>query len=439
METRATALPEDASIGSAGDDHLALARESLKDLLDDPRVPDQVRGQLQNDYDGVRQMLDKLEHGHVHLAVFGRVGVGKSSLLNALLGERRFSTSPLHGETRTATLTHWVEERSGGVFLIDTPGIDEVGGEEREAVAMDAASRADLLMFVVEADLTAVEIAALRDLADARRPLLLVLNKVDRYSQEECRELAERLAERTEGLVARQNIIMASADPRTPDAIQSGEGQPASSVATDVESLRARLWSILETEGKTLAALNASLFAGRLSEALGRRIVAAKRNLAQRIVRTYCIAKGVAVAVNPVPVADLAAAALVDAGMVVHLSRVYGLPMTRREAGSLVSVIVTQMAALMGTVWAVHLVSSALKLGTGGMSVVLTAGAQGAVAYYSTYVVGQAAERYFAAGKSWGEAGPQAVMAEILESIDRDSVLRQARDDLKGHLKGARG
>ena len=36
-------------------------------------------------------------------------------------------------------------------------------------------------------------------------------------------------------------------------------------------------------------------------------------------------------------------------------------------------------------------------------------------------------------------SGPQAVMAEILESIDRDSVLRQARDDLKGHLKGARG
>ncbi|MDH3914734.1 MAG: GTP-binding protein [Chromatiales bacterium] len=426
-------------IGSAGDDHLAMARESLRDLLDDPRVPDQVRGQLQHDYDGVRQMLDKLEHGHVHLAVFGRVGVGKSSLLNALLGERRFSTSPLHGETRTATLTHWVEERSGGVFLIDTPGIDEVGGEEREAAAREAAARADLLMFVVEADLTAVEIGALRDLADARRPLLLVLNKVDRYSEEECRELLDRLAERTDGLIAANNIITVSADPRTAVGGRATRGQPPSPVAADVERLRTRLWNILETEGKTLAALNASLFAGRLSETLGRRIVKEKRRLAQRIVRTYCIAKGVAVAVNPVPVADLAAAALVDAGMVVHLSRVYGLPMTRREAGSLVTVIVTQMAALMGTVWAVHLVSSALKLGTGGMSVVLTAGAQGAVAYYSTYIVGQAAERYFAAGKSWGDAGPRAVMAEILESIDRDSILRQARDDLKGHLTGARG
>jgi uncharacterized protein (DUF697 family) len=135
---------------------------------------------------------------------------------------------------------------------------------------------------------------------------------------------------------------------------------------------------------------------------------------------------------------DLLAAAAIDAGMVVHLSRLYGMPLTRREAGSLISVVVTQMAALMGTVWAVHLVSSALKLGTGGMSVMLTAGAQGAVAYYGTYVVGRAAERYFALGKSWGDGGPQLVIEEILESIDRDSLLKQAKADIRSRLSEAR-
>jgi hypothetical protein len=95
------------------------------------------------------------------------------------------------------------------------------------------------------------------------------------------------------------------------------------------------------------------------------------------------------------------------------------------------------MAALMGTVWATHVLSSALKLGTGGVSVMLTAGAQGAVAWYSTYVVGRAAERYFAQGKSWGDGGPQLVIREILESVDRDSVLRQARSELRSRL--ARG
>jgi hypothetical protein len=46
----------------AGDVHLALARESLKELLQDTRVPAQVRAQLARDYDEVRDMLEKLEH-----------------------------------------------------------------------------------------------------------------------------------------------------------------------------------------------------------------------------------------------------------------------------------------------------------------------------------------------------------------------------------------
>ena len=425
-----------------GDSHVALARESLTALLDDERVPATVRAQLADDYADVRNMLDKLENGHVHIAAFGRVGVGKSSVLNALLGEPRFSTSPLHGETREAGLASWHSEKSGGVYLVDTPGIDEVGGEEREIAAREAAARSDLLVFVADGDLAAPEIEALRELVSMGRPVLLALNKCDRYTADEVHELVERLGERTADLIDPGNIIAVAADPRSAaGAVRHADGADSAEsgeVVPDVDSLRERLWSILEEEGKTLAAMNASLFAGHLSDAVGLKVVEARRNLAESLVRTYCIAKGVGVAINPIPVMDLLAAAAIDAGMVVHLSRLYGMPLTRREAGSLISVVVTQMAALMGTVWAVHLVSSALKLGTGGMSVMLTAGAQGAVAYYGTYVVGRAAERYFALGKSWGDGGPQLVIEEILESIDRDSLLKQAKADIRSRLSEAR-
>ena len=142
-----------------------------------------------------------------------------------------------------------------------------------------------------------------------------------------------------------------------------------------------------------------------------------------------------AVALNPIPVADLVAAAAVDVSMIVHLSHVCGLPLTRNEAGSLIKTIGGQMALLMGTVWTIHFVSSALKLGSWGLSSIITGGAQGAVAYYSTWVVGQAAERYLAQGKSWGEGGPKHVVREILDSLDRDSILRQAREDIRARLQ----
>jgi uncharacterized protein (DUF697 family) len=160
----------------------------------------------------------------------------------------------------------------------------------------------------------------------------------------------------------------------------------------------------------------------------------ARQELGDRLVRTYCVGKGIAVALNPVPVADLFAAAFIDVGMVVHLSRVYDLPLSRKEAGSIVRVIVAESAALMTTVWALHLVSSGLKVGTLGLSTVLTAGAQGAIAYYSTYLVGQAAGKYLAEGKSWGEGGPKKVVKEILDSLDRDTVLSDARREIQVRL-----
>ena len=384
-------------------------------------------------------MLDKLEHGHIHIAVFGRVSVGKSALVNALLGEERFATSPLHGETKDAQFGHWAEFRDGNVFLIDTPGINEVAGEGRERLAHAVAERADLVLFVADGDLTEPELAALRVLAEAQRPVLLVLNKADRYSAAEQAALLVAIDRHVGDLVHPQNRVTAAAKPREQLVIRVDElGEETEELRQpppDIAALKERLWLVLEQEGKTLAALNASLFAGSLSRQVAERVLAARRTLGERVIRTWCIAKGVAVALNPVPVADLLAAAVVDVSMVVHLSRVYGLPLSRTEAGGLVKTIGGQMLLLMGTVWAMHFVSSALKLGTSGLSAVITGGAQGAVAYYSTYIVGQAAERYLANGKSWGEGGPKLVVREILDSLDRDSILEQAKADIRARLR----
>ncbi len=424
---------------TAGDSHLALARESLRELLADERVPEEVRSSLADDYREVQTMLDKLEHGHIHIAVFGRVSVGKSALVNALLGQAVFSTSPLHGETRTVQQGQWHEFQDGNVFLIDTPGINEVDGEGREQLAKDVANRSDLVLFVVDGDLTHIELQALRALAKQERPLILVLNKIDRYNQHEREVLGNVLLERTRGLINPANLVFAAAQPvpqwviRVDEAGNEVEQQRQS--PPDIAELKARLWKVIEAEGKTLAALNASLFAGELSDQVADRVLDARRTLGDRVIRTWCIAKGVAVAINPVPVADLVAAAVVDVTMVVHLSKAYGLPLSRNEAGSLVKTIGAQMLLLMGTVWAVHLVSTALKLGTGGLSAAVTGAAQGAVAYYSTYVVGRAAERYLANGKSWGDAGPKLAVREILDSLDRDSIIDQAKKDIRQRLR----
>jgi GTP-binding protein Era len=427
-----------AALADSGQAHLDLALESLQELLQDKRVPEQVRQSLADEYGEIQDMLERLQQGQIHIAAFGRVSVGKSALLNALLGRNEFSTSPLHGETKTARKGQWQEVSVGNIYLIDTPGINEIEGEARERLATEVAARSELVLFVVDGDLTRSEVDALRTISSAHRPVILVLNKQDRYSTDEIRDLLESLQRHSAGLVDPTNIVTASAQPPEQLVIrvdeQGNETESTRKPAPQIDAVKTRLWDILQAEGKTLSALNASLFAGQLSDQVGSKIIEARRALGQKVIHTYCTAKGVAVAFNPVPVTDLVAAAVVDVSMVVHLSRLFGLPLSKSEAGTLVKTIGAQMLLLMGTVWAVHFVSSMLKLGSSGLSALVTGGAQGAVAYYSTYVVGQAAEQYLAQGKSWGDGGPKYVVRKIIDNLDRDSILQQARLDIRKQL-----
>jgi GTP-binding protein Era len=425
-------------VGDDGAGHLSLARESLRDLINDARLPDGVRDSLAHDYEAVQSMLDKLDHGHLHLSVLGRVSTGKSSLLNALIGDERFSVSPVHGETKHSSIQAWSELEAGGVFLIDTPGLDEAGGEDREALAKEVAGRSDLVIFVIDGDITDTELDALKVAISAGRPILIALNKSDLYTGSEREALLRSVRQKTDGIISPDNVLSVAAQPRSQVVLETddagNERESRRQREPDIDELRLKLWEILDAEGKTLAALNASLFASDLSDQVGRRILAARRELGERLVRTYCVAKGIAVAFNPVPVADLFAAAFIDVGMVVHLSKVYDLPLNQKEAGSIIKVIMAESAALMGTVWALHFVSSALKVGTIGLSTILTAGAQGSIAYYSTYLVGQAAAEYLAEGKSWGDGGPKQVVKQILDSLDRDTVLRDAKREIQARL-----
>ena len=112
------------------------------------------------------------------------------------------------------------------------------------------------------------------------------------------------------------------------------------------------------------------------------------------------------VAVNPVPIADLLAAAGTDIAMVIHLGEVYGFSLSRREASKLLLTISAQLLALMSAYWGMNLVSSALKTVSAGLSTALTAAAQGSLAWYATYLTGKMAETWFSKGKSWGKNRP---------------------------------
>jgi predicted GTPase len=83
------------------------AHDALRDLVTNLDLTPQEQAGLESEIEDLAALLDKLEHTCVQIAAFGMVGRGKSSVLNALLGEPVFETGALHGVTRNSQQASW--------------------------------------------------------------------------------------------------------------------------------------------------------------------------------------------------------------------------------------------------------------------------------------------------------------------------------------------
>ena len=76
--------------------------------------------------------------------------------------------------------------------ITDMPGTGEADGH-LDQVATDEAKRAHIVVYVTDGDINRAQHAALQDLIELQKPLILVLNKTDRYSRSETAQLSARL------------------------------------------------------------------------------------------------------------------------------------------------------------------------------------------------------------------------------------------------------
>ncbi|MEL6868177.1 MAG: GTPase [Pseudomonadota bacterium] len=129
------------------------------------------------------------------IALFGEVSTGKTSLAKALLPDADVVISPLAGSTTDVARYAWQATTGATITLADLPGLDAVG-KALDATMMDEARRAHAVVFVTDGDLTRQQLEALQSLTRIGKPLIVTLNKADRYSAEEQAALLVRLQER---------------------------------------------------------------------------------------------------------------------------------------------------------------------------------------------------------------------------------------------------
>ncbi|MFO1352624.1 MAG: GTPase [Gammaproteobacteria bacterium] len=134
--------------------------------------------------------------GDVYVAMFGDISTGKSSLIGALLPGAAVEASAAGGTTRAVRHYTWKTTAGDQLILADAPGRHEADasllGEEARAEAL----RAHVIVYVCEGDLSRAQYEDVRELMALQRPLLVAVNKSDRYDEAERDLVKARLEER---------------------------------------------------------------------------------------------------------------------------------------------------------------------------------------------------------------------------------------------------
>lgn len=440
--------------------HLNRARASLRQALSwygnlrKPGSPSnsQLAGLVKPELEVLTSTLNKLDYNVIRIAAFGLVSRGKSTVLNALLGQKILQTGPLHGVTQYPRSIRWNPSSKVQVELIDTPGLDEIEGEDRAEIARQVVRQADLILFVVSGDIVRTEYQPLCELRQAQKPLILVFNKIDLYPDIDKEAIYKNL--RSLGAANPQakplqpdEIVMVAAEPTPIEVrVEWPDGNVTYEWETpppQIDELKQTILKILNREGRSLLALNALIQARDAESSIAQKTIDLRQQQAENLIWQFTKYKALAVGLNPIAFLDILGGTVADLALIRSLSRLYGLPITGYEAGKILKTILLSSGGLL-----LGQLGSSLLLGLGKSTAAIASGenptnvtayagtaiAQASIAGYGAYTVGKAAQIYLEKGCTWGQLGASTVIQEILSEVEPNTIMYRLRQELGGYF-----
>lgn len=373
-----------------------------------------------------RQIEADLQRGEIKVVVFGTGSAGKTSLVNALVGEIVGETNPIMGTT-TQGETYSLKLQGIGreILIIDTPGILEAGvaGTEREKIAKQLATEADLLVFTVDNDLRQSEYEPLKTLAEIGKRSLLVFNKIDLYTDEDRETILGRLKERVKPFIPTSDVTAVCANPQ-PVQLATGE---IIDPPVEILPLIKRLVAVLRAEGEDLIADNILLQSHRLGEEARAIVENQRRRESDKIIDRYQWISAGVIAVTPVPVVDMLATAAVNAQMVIEIGRIYNIELDLEQGKELALSLGKTLVSLGVVKGAVDILGRALQFHFA--TYIVGKAIQAVSAAYLTRIAGKSFIEYFRRNLDWGDGGITEVVQRQFQLSRRDEFVKSFVQD----------
>ncbi len=276
----------------------------------------------------VRQELAELQRrrhsGEIHIVLFGEISTGKSTLVRALLPDARTLSDVRGGTTRTLRRFEWHSPGDDRLTITDMPGTAEADGE-LDKLAIDEAQRAHIVIYVVDSDLNRRQHQGLLALLQLNKPLILVLNKSDRYSPKEIDQLATR-ADKLIAEHAQASFVQVSAGTsrhiirRLPDGSEHEETQ---NIPPRVDALANALQKLIDGNQALLDNLRDSATFVLVNRHIDAAISDMRREKADKLVDAYAMKAVVGALAAITPGSDLIIQGWLGTQLVKELGELY--------------------------------------------------------------------------------------------------------------------
>ena len=248
------------------------------------------------------QQLFRLKEAKFRIGVYGKSGVGKSSILNSLLKKNRFKTDIINGTTREiqeeeCTLN---DQKINSIVLLDCPGFDYCNIKSTDKIHSHM-NHSDLILFVVSGDLNRNEVSEISSLIKDGKKIIIVFNKIDLLKKNELKEIIENI-----------NFKLPK-DLNIP-------------IITNYENnLENYLRKIINQYGEIMLIFNSLQLADKLFLRIKEQRLKRRKKLAQSTIGKFSTIKASAVALNPFILFDVAGSFALDTALISELSKIYGL------------------------------------------------------------------------------------------------------------------
>lgn len=286
----------------------------------------------------IAELQERRTAGNAHIAFFGDISTGKSSLIKALLPEAGVEINLRGGSTREIREYTWQTLAGDHLLLTDLPGRNEAEGS-LDVTARDEAIRAHIVVYVTDSDLSRTQFQDLQELVAFGKPLLIAINKRDQYTAEEQAQLAQRIRSRFDSAQR-----TGTAEPPKVLFIQSGGTEEIVRVypdgreetvqrprKTDVSALATHLQTEIDQRLESLTQQRDISVLNLVQEKLDTTREDYRRTQAEKIVRSYTHKAILGALASVSPGTDLVIQGVIGTRMVQELCKLYDSPVSELD------------------------------------------------------------------------------------------------------------